>query len=106
MEIRGSAPWFSLEASADEIVIIAHLPIPTENEVCRCMNCPYSECKNCMGSGKEKLSGNTNGRPNVYDVNTITSLVKSGRSSREISRAVGCTERTARLYISKFKKAV
>lgn len=101
--LSGRAPWFSLEASADEITVIAHLPIPSEKEVCKCLSCPYADCRNCIG--KRKDSFKPPHRPPIYDETIIRRLIDEGKTSREISVTVGCAERTAKRYIRKFVKS-
>lgn len=103
MEIHGQAPWMTIEASADEIVLTAHLPYPTREEVCKCMSCPFSSCRDCIGKRKDEFREPH--RPPVYDVTIIRRMVDEGRSSGEISSRVGCTERTARRYIRKFVRS-
>ena len=93
-------PWMSIDASGDELVVAAHLPYPTISEVEKCMNCPYAECRDCIR--KRKDSFKPPHRPPVYDITVIQNLVRAGRTSKEISKEVGCAERTARRYIRKF----
>lgn len=98
--LSGRAPWFSIEAGADEITVVAHLPFPTESEVCKCMKCPYAECRDCMGKRKDNFKEPH--RPPIYDLTIIRRLVRSGWGYEKIMRETGCSESTARRYVKKY----
>ena len=100
--LRGSAPWFSMEAAPSELVIVAHLPYPKAQDVETCLHCPFSECRNCMGAKQERETGNPSGRPTMFDIEQIRRLIDDGKTNIEICKALGCTMRTAQRYKRKF----
>ena len=103
IDLHGAAPWFSIEAAPDEMVLVAHLPYPSENDVSKCMNCPYAECRDCIGKNKSYFKESH--RPPVYDTATIRRLVYGGSGYESIMRELGCSESTARRYVKKFIKS-
>ena len=96
--MNGYLPWLSIEAEADEIVLIARLPMPKAEDVERCMNCPYDDCLNCMGSKGQRRKYVSAGRPPVCDIEKIRRLVNAGRTNREICEEVGCSKPTLARY--------
>ena len=96
--MNGIRPWFSIDAGADEIVLVAHLPIPEAEDVDRCMNCPYAECRNCMGSREKRRKYDSCGRPRICDIERIRRMVESGRTNREICESIGCSKSTVNRY--------
>ena len=103
MEIHGKAPWFSVEAAPNELVIVAHLPYPTREEVEKCQNCPFDRCRDCIGKRKDTFKEPH--RPPVYDVTIIRQLVSSGVGYEKIMDETGCSESTARRYVRKFVRS-
>ena len=100
--MNGRLPWFSLEASADEIWLIACLPVANSEDVRRCMDCPYDECRNCMGPASQRREHASVGRPTICDVEAIRRMVNEGMSNKEICEKLGCSRRTADRYIRRF----
>ena len=98
--MNGYLPWFSPEAAPSEVWVIARLPVAKSEEVCKCLSCPFAECRNCIGKRKDDFKAPH--RPPVYDVTIIRQLVNSGADSKTISKEVGCSDRTARRYIRKY----
>lgn len=96
-------PWFSPEAAPSEVWVIARLPVAKSEDVCKCLSCPYADCRDCIG--KRKDSFKESHRPPIYDEAVIRRLYLEGKNSREISETVGCAERTARRYIKKIVKS-
>ena len=97
-------PWFSVDAAADEIWIIAHLPVAERNEVERCMGCPYEQCMDCMGiNAKQRITpyGSGCGRPGC-DIEKIRKMIEEGKSNREICKELRCSQRTANRYRARF----
>lgn len=93
--MNGCYPWFSVDAGASEVWLTVRFPVPDEDEVTRCMNCPYEDCRDCINGGAEKKAPH---RPLMYDEALIRRLVSSGKSNKEICNEVGCSRATAIRY--------
>lgn len=93
-------PWFSPEAAPSEVWVLARLPVAKSEDVCKCLSCPYADCRDCIG--KHKDSFKEPHRPPSYDLTIIRRLVRSGGGYEKIMRETGCSESTARRYVKKY----
>lgn len=61
--INASLPWLSIDARDERYLDISY-PMPTREEVDRCMNCTQPICTNCLDPmPKNRLTGRPCGRP-------------------------------------------
>ena len=103
LHIEFSIPWKALDARAEEMVVVANFPMPSRDEVEKCMHCPFEHCRDCIG--KRKTEFKEPHRPPLYDVQVIQQLVMSGAGWRDVARETGCSENTARRYVKKFVRS-
>lgn len=88
-------PWNSVDA-IDESVLLARLPIPTRNDVDKCMNCPYEQCVDCDQARAKTRAKNSVGRPRILvDMEALELCLSRGDTARELSESLGISIRTA-----------